>query len=153
MQWILKKFNDLTLNEFHDILQLRINIFIVEQKCPYPELDDKDQIAFHLFGINQEKRIIAYTRIFKPGDYYKEAAFGRVVVHHEYRSQNIGFQLLKQTVIETRRLFGNINIKIGAQTYLKNFYQSLGFHQVGDEYIEDGIPHIHMVNNILSNNE
>ena len=153
MQWILKKFNDLTVNEFHDILQLRINIFIVEQNCPYPELDDKDQIAFHLFGINQEKRIIAYTRIFKPGDYYKEAAFGRVVVHHEYRSQKIGFQLVKQTIIETRKLFGNINIKIGAQTYLKNFYQSLGFHQVGEDYVEDGIPHIHMINNMLSNNE
>ena len=146
MQWILKKFNDLTLNEFHDILQLRINIFVVEQNCPYPELDNKDKIAFHLFGINQEKKIIAYTRIFKPGDYYKEAAFGRVVVHHEYRSQKIGFQLVKQTIIETRKLFGNINIKIGAQTYLKNFYQSLGFHQVGDDYIEDGIPHIYMVN-------
>ena len=147
MQWILKKFNDLTLNEFHDILQLRINIFVVEQNCPYPELDNKDKIAFHLFGINQEKKIIAYTRIFKPGDYYKEAAFGRVVVHHEYRSQKIGFQLVKQTIFETRKLFGNINIKIGAQTYLKNFYQSLGFHQVGDDYIEDGIPHIYMVNN------
>jgi len=153
MQWILKKFNDLTVNEFHDILQLRINIFIVEQNCPYPELDDKDKIAFHLLGINKENKIIAYTRIFKPGDYYKEAAFGRVVVHQEYRNQKIGSQLVKQTIIETHKLFGNTNIKIGAQTYLKNFYQSFGFQQVGDDYIEDGIPHIHMVKNILSDNE
>ena len=145
MQWILKKFNDLTVNEFHDILQLRINIFIVEQNCPYPELDNKDKIAFHLFGIDKNNKIIAYTRIFKPGDFYKEAAFGRVVVHEEYRNQKIGSQLVKETIIETHKLFGNINIKIGAQTYLKDFYQSFGFQQVGDDYIEDGIPHIHMV--------
>ncbi|MDX5586369.1 MAG: GNAT family N-acetyltransferase [Aureibaculum sp.] len=153
MQWILKKFHDLTIDEFHDILQLRINIFVVEQNCPYPELDDKDKIAFHLFGINKENKIIAYTRIFKPGDYYKEAAFGRVVVHQDYRNQKIGFQLVEQSIIGTHKLFGNTDIKIGAQTYLNNFYQSFGFHQVGDDYIEDGIPHIHMLINKLSNNE
>ena len=153
MQWILKKFHDLTIDEFHDILQLRINVFIVEQNCPYPELDDKDKIAFHLFGINKENKIIAYTRIFKPGDYYKEAAFGRVAVHRDYRNQKIGFQLVEQSIIETNKLFGNTDIKIGAQTYLNNFYQSFGFHQVGDDYIEDGIPHIHMLINKLSNNE
>jgi len=153
MQWILKKFHNLTVDEFHDILQLRINIFIVEQNCPYPELDDKDKIAFHLFGINKENKIIAYTRIFKPGDYYKEAAFGRVVVHQDYRNQKIGFQLVEQTIIEIHKLFGNTNIKIGAQTYLNNFYQSFGFYQVGDDYIEDGIPHIHMLINRPSNNE
>ena len=149
MRWILKKFQDLTVDEFHDILLLRINVFIVEQNCPYPELDDKDKIAFHLFGINKENKMIAYTRIFKPGDYYKEAAFGRVVVHQDYRNQKMGFQLVEQTIIEIHKLFGNTNIKIGAQTYLNNFYQSFGFHQVGDDYIEDGIPHIHM----LINNE
>jgi len=153
MQWILKKFNDLTVDEFHDILQLRINIFVVEQNCPYPELDDRDKIAFHFFGINKENKIIAYTRIFKPGDYYEEAAFGRVAVHQDYRNQKIGFQLVEQTIIEIHKLFGNINIKIGAQTYLNNFYQSFGFHQVGDDYIEDGIPHIHMLINKPSNNE
>jgi len=153
MQWILKKFHDLTVDEFHDILQLRINIFVVEQNCPYPELDDRDKIAFHFFGINKENKIIAYTRIFKPGDYYEEAAFGRVVVHQDYRNQKIGFQLVEQTIIEIHKLFGNINIKIGAQTYLNNFYQSFGFHQIGDDYIEDGIPHIHMLINKLSNNE
>ena len=116
-------------------------------------MDDKDKIAFHLFGINKENKIIAYTRIFKPGDYYKEAAFGRVVVHQDYRNKKIGFQLVEQSIIETHKLFGNTDIKIGAQTYLNNFYQSFGFHQVGDDYIEDGIPHIHMLINKLSNNE
>ena len=153
MQWILKKFHDLTVDEFHDILQLRINIFIVEQNCPYPELDDKDKIAFHLFGINKQNKIIAYTRIFKPGDYYIEASFGRVAVHQDYRNQKTGFQLVEQTIIEIHKLFGNTNIKIGAQTYLNNFYQSFGFYQVGDDYIEDGIPHIHMLINRPSNNE
>lgn len=147
MQWVLKKFKDLSLNEFHDIIQLRINIFIVEQNCPYPELDNKDKIAYHLFGINKENKIIAYTRIFKSGDYHKEAAFGRVVVHQNYRNQKIGHELVKQTIYEIKKLFGNTNIKIGAQTYLKNFYESFDFHQIGDEYIEDGIPHIHMLKN------
>ena len=153
MQWILKKFSDLTIDEFHEILKLRVNVFIVEQNCPYPELDDKDRIAFHLFSINKDNEIIAYTRIFKPGDYYKEAAFGRVVVDQNYRNQQIGFQLVKQTIIETHKLFGNTDIKIGAQTYLKDFYMSFGFQQVGNGYIEDGIPHIHMLNKALPLNE
>lgn len=144
MQWILKTFNELTLKEFHSILKLRIDIFVVEQNCPYPELDNKDQLAFHLFCKNNNE-VIAYTRIFKPGNYYKEAAFGRVVVHQEFRNQDLGKQLIKRTIEETHKLFGKTPIKIGGQVYLKKFYESFGFHQIGDEYIEDGIPHIDML--------
>jgi len=144
MQWILKKYEDLTLDEFHDILQLRIDVFVVEQNCPYPELDTKDKIAFHFYGKDKNADIIAYTRIFKSGDYYKEAAFGRVVVHQDFRNQKLGYELVEQTINEIQQLFGNTTIKIGAQKHLKKFYSSFGFQQVGKEYIEDGIPHIYM---------
>ena len=147
MEWILKKYEDLTLDEFHDILQLRIDVFVVEQNCPYPELDNKDKIAFHLFGKDKNASIIAYTRIFKPDDYYTEAAFGRVAVHRDFRNQKLGYKLIEQTIDQMEQLFGKTPIKIGAQTYLKKFYNFFGFQQVGDEYIEDDIPHIYMIKN------
>lgn len=148
MKWILKKYNDLTLDEFHDILQLRIDVFVVEQNCPYPELDNKDKKAFHLLGKDKNSNIVAYTRIFKPGDYYKEAAFGRVVVDQDFRNQKLGYKLIEQTIDKVEQLFGKTPIKIGAQTHLKKFYEFFDFQQVGDEYIEDGIPHIYMLASI-----
>ncbi len=151
MIWVVKNFNELSLNEFYDILQLRINVFVVEQNCPYPELDNKDQIAFHFFCKDKNANIIAYTRIFKPGDYYKEAAFGRVVVHKDLRNQKLGYKLIEQTINNIEQLFGNTPIKIGAQIYLKEFYEYFDFQQVGDEYIEDGIPHIYMIKTTNTN--
>ncbi len=147
MNWVLKEFKDLTLNEFHNILQLRINVFVVEQNCAYPELDDKDKIAYHFFAFaeNDPLQIIAYTRIFKPGDYYKEAAIGRVVVHPDFRKEGLGYQLIKESISKIEVLFQTKKIKIGAQTYLQKFYKSLGFKKVGKDYIEDGIPHIYMI--------
>jgi len=145
MHWILKSFNELSLEEFHSILKLRIDVFVVEQDCPYPELDNKDQLAYHFFCKNKHNLIIAYTRIFKPNNYYKEAAFGRVVVHRDFRKQQVGIQLVENSILEIERLFGNVPIKIGAQTYLKKFYTSFGFQQIGKEYLEDGIPHIYMI--------
>lgn len=146
MQWILKKFDELSLNEFHAILKLRIDIFVVEQNCPYPELDNRDKIAYHFF-CKEDREVIAYTRIFKPGDYYQEAAFGRVAVHQDFRKRKLGKELIKSTIKETYKLFGKTSIKIGGQVYLKNFYESFGFKQIGDEYLEDGIPHIYMILN------
>lgn len=150
MKWNLKKFNDLSLEEFHDIIQLRINIFVVEQDCPYPELDDKDQIAYHFFGTTDDGKIIAYTRLFAPGDYYEEAAIGRVVVHKDFRKDGIGFELMKGSVESLIRLFQVKKIKIGAQTYLQKFYESLGFVSTLHHYIEDGIPHMYMIKEINS---
>ncbi len=147
MVWNLKKYKDLTLDEFHHILQLRINVFVVEQDCPYPELDGKDKLAYHFFAFAEEntEQILAYTRIFKPGDYYKEAAIGRVVVHPDFRKDGLGYQLMVKSIDQTEKLFHTNNIKIGAQTYLQKFYKSLGFKKVGKDYIEDGIPHIYMI--------
>ena len=147
MKWVCKKYKDLTLDEFHDILQLRVNVFVVEQDCPYPELDGKDKLAYHFFAFAEKypNQIIAYTRIFKPGDYYKSAAIGRVVVHPDFRKHGLGYKLMENSITQIETLFHTKNIKIGAQTYLNNFYKSLDFKKVGEDYIEDGIPHIYMV--------
>ena len=147
VHWTLKKFAGLTLDELYDLVKLRINVFVVEQNCPFPELDDKDKFAYHLIGRNEEGRVIAYTRIFGPGDYYNQPAIGRVVVDADYRKDGIGFQLMQKSIEKTEELFGSVEIKIGAQKYLKEFYKSLGFRKIGDGYIEDGIPHIYMIRN------
>ena len=147
MKWIFKAYNELTLDEFHAILQLRINVFVVEQNCPYPELDNKDKLAFHLFAFAEENpdKILAYTRIFKAGDYYKQAAFGRVAVHLNHRKKQLGKILLQKTIQKIEEHLKTSTIKIGAQTYLQKLYESFDFKQDGEAYIEDGIPHIYMI--------
>jgi ElaA protein len=145
MIWKVKKFSELTTDEFHDILQLRINTFVVEQNCPYPELDDKDRKAYHLYAMTLEGRVVAYTRIFSPGDYYEQPAIGRVVVDPDHRGEGLGYELMKKSVDQVEKLFGKKDIRIGAQKYLRKFYESLGFESTGEEYIEDGIPHVYMV--------
>jgi len=147
MEWILKKFDELTVHEFHEILKLRINIFVVEQNCPYPELDDKDKQALHFFAVAQENplKIVAYTRLFAPGDYYSNAAIGSVVVDKNFRGKNLGNELIDRSIKNIETEFATKKIKIGAQTYLKKFYEFHGFQQVGEGYIEDGIPHIYMI--------
>jgi len=154
MKWILKKYNELTLDEFHSIIQLRINVFVVEQNCSYSELDDKDKFAYHFFAFAEENpsQIIAYNRIFKPGDYYKQATIGRVVVHKKYRKDGLGYKLMVKSISKVKKLFKADEVKIGAQLYLKRFYESLGFRKEGIEYIEDGIPHIYMVRKEIEKN-
>lgn len=148
MKWTLKKFSQLTTDEFHDILQLRINTFVVEQNCPYPELDGKDRTAYHYFGCTEMGQIVAYTRIFKPGDYFEFPAIGRVVVDPKHRNDGIGHELMKGSILTCEKLFGRMDIRIGAQKYLRKFYESLGFRSTGEDYIEDGIPHVYMIREI-----
>lgn len=145
MNWTLKSFNELSLSEFHDIIQLRLDIFVVEQDCPYLDLDGKDKTAYHFFGSSEEGKIIAYTRLFGPGEYYKEAAIGRVVVHKDHRKYGIGFELMKRSVEQIESLYNTRTIKIGAQRYLRKFYESLGFKSTDEFYMEDGIPHMYMI--------
>lgn len=146
MKWFCKTFQELTLNEFHQILKLRIDVFVVEQNCAYHELDGKDPIALHLFSFaeDQPDKVIAYSRIFKPGDYYQEAAFGRVVIDANYRNRKLGYLLVKKTIGFIENKLNTSSIKISAQTHLKKFYESFSFRQISDEYLEDGIPHIDM---------
>ncbi len=144
MKIIIKSFTELTSNELYKILQLRSEVFVVEQNCVYQDVDAKDQKAFHIIGLKNNK-IIAYARIFKLGDYFLEASIGRVVVKQSERKYNYGHQIVKASIKAIKDNFNETTIKISAQTYLIKFYNSLGFKQFGDEYLEDDIPHIAMI--------
>ncbi|WP_439128678.1 GNAT family N-acetyltransferase [Polaribacter sp.] len=143
MNFITKSFSELTTTELYQILQLRSEVFVVEQDCVYQDVDFKDQKAMHVFGIKNDK-IVAYTRIFKPGDYFKNASIGRVVVQENQRKFGYGHQIMKVSIDAIKNFFKVDKITISAQKYLKKFYESHQFIQVGEEYLEDGIPHIRM---------
>lgn len=144
MIWTIKSFKELTINELYYILKLRSAIFVVEQNCVYHDIDGKDKKAIHLF-VEKEGEIIAYTRLFKPGDYYKEAAIGRVMVIPSYRGTGLGHQLIEKSILQLEKICGRTSIKLGAQTYLKGFYKTHRFIPISEEYLEDGIPHILML--------
>ena len=140
----VKTFNELTLSELYEVLQLRSEVFDVEQDCVYQDIDGKDQKSLHVIGFKDEI-IVAYTRIFKAGDYFKEASIGRVVVKENERHYKYGNTIMKASIEAIKRYYNNSDIRISAQCYLKTFYNNLGFKEVGDEYLEDGIPHINML--------
>lgn len=144
LHWLLKRFDDLTPQELYAALQLRIEVFIVEQNCPFQDADDKDQLSFHLLGYDNDK-LVAYTRLVPPGAAYAEASIGRVVTSPPVRGSGAGKALMQQSISKVYRLFGVGPIKIGAQLYLKKFYEGFGFVQISDTYLEDGIPHIYML--------
>jgi len=141
---ITKSFTELTITELYAILQLRSEVFVVEQDCVYQDIDDKDQKAVHVIGYKNTK-VIAYTRIFKSGDYFKQASIGRVVVKKNERKYGYGHVIMKHSINIINNNFKETIIKISAQKYLKDFYESHGFTLVGEEYLEDGIPHIGMI--------
>jgi ElaA protein len=143
IQWVLKKFDDLKPQELYAILQLRNEVFVVEQHCVFQDADDRDQGSYHFMGWNQD-RLVAYTRLVPPGHIYKEASIGRVVTAPFSRKSGAGKQLMQQSLEKLYGLFGNLPVKIGAQLYLKRFYESFGFKQISDVYLEDGIEHIYM---------
>ncbi|WP_298779387.1 GNAT family N-acetyltransferase [uncultured Polaribacter sp.] len=144
MNFITKSFSELNPTELYAILQLRSEVFVVEQDCVYQDLDFKDQKSLHILGFKNEK-IVAYTRIFKPGDYFDNASIGRVVVAAPERKYGYGHDLMKVSIKAIKDHFKVDKITISAQVYLQKFYESHNFIQVGEEYLEDGIPHIRMI--------
>lgn len=143
LRWEYKKFESLTAFELYAILQLRNEVFVVEQHCVYQDADNKDQPAYHLCGWDGN-RLVAYCRILPKGISYQHPSIGRVVTSPQYRGGGYGKQLMKLAVEKTILQFQDPVIIISAQLYLLRFYQSIGFEQVSDEYFEDGIPHIQM---------
>ena len=139
-----KYYNQLTLDELYDILQLRSEVFVVEQDCVYQDIDGKDQKALHVIGY-KNNRVVAYTRIFKAGDYFNEASIGRVVVAKDEREHKYGYDIMEASIKAVKEYLNETTIKISAQCYLKKFYNNLGFKEIGEEYLEDGIPHIAML--------
>lgn len=143
IEWKIKAFENLTVKELYAILQLRSKIFVVEQNCVYQDLDGKDEKALHVFGIF-EGQIVACARLLKQGISYKNASIGRVVVDVNFRSQKWGHNLMQESIAGIKTHFNETKITISAQFYLKKFYETHGFIQNSEIYLEDGIPHIQM---------
>ena len=144
MNVVIKKFNDLSTFELYEILQLRSEVFVVEQDCVYQDIDGNDQKALHIIG-TIENKIIAYTRCFRPGDYFREASIGRVVVKESQRKFKRGNQIMNNSIKAIKDHYKTNTIKISAQCYLNKFYTNLQFKPIGEKYLEDGIPHIYMI--------
>jgi ElaA protein len=142
--WILKPFSDLTPDELYRILQLRNEVFIVEQNCPYQDMDNKDLKSWHLMGTEKDK-LIAYSRLLAPGISYSESSIGRIVSSPSARKTGMGKKLVDESIEQIKNLFKTDTIRIGAQLYLKTFYESFGFVQDSEIYLEDNIPHIIML--------
>lgn len=139
-------FDQLSLDQLYDLLALRQEVFVVEQQCPYLDADGLDRAAHHVLGQDAQGQILAYTRVLPPGAIYPQyATIGRVLTAHKIRNSGLGRELMHHTINCVNRLYGQPDIKISAQSYLTGFYKSLGFQSRGEEYLEDGIPHITMV--------
>lgn len=143
LQFKIRRFNELSTAELYAILQLRAQVFIVEQNCVYQDIDGKDAKALHVIA-ESDRKIVAYARLFKPGDYFENASIGRVVVAAEYRDRKWGHDLMRKAIDAVATHFGENQITISAQQYLKKFYESHGFVQTSEMYLEDDIPHIEM---------
>ncbi|HEX8332332.1 MAG TPA: GNAT family N-acetyltransferase [Segetibacter sp.] len=142
--WECVPFEELTNHQLYSILQLRNEVFIVEQNCAYQDLDNKDQKSFHLMGW-AGKDLAAYARLLPKGVSYEYISIGRVITSPKYRKSGAGKSLMKEAIHQCNILFGKHPIKIGAQLYLQKFYGALGFTQTSDMYLEDGIEHIEML--------
>lgn len=140
----VKTFNELTTTELYELLQLRSEVFVVEQNCVYQDVDGKDKKALHVLG-KKNKKIIAYTRLFDAGEYFDKTSFGRVVIKDSERKYGYGHAIVKASIEAIKKYYQKSEITISAQTYLKKFYEIHGFHKTGAEYLEDGIPHIKMI--------
>ena len=145
IKWTLKKFDELTPHELYAILQLRNEVFVVEQNCVFQDADNKDKSSYHLMGW-KNKNLVAYSRIIPVSIAYDSfPSIGRVVTSPKVRRAGIGKILMQQSIKQLENLFGKNSIKLGAQLYLKKFYESFGFIQCSETYLEDGIPHIEMI--------
>tara|TARA_B000000557_G_scaffold88200_1_gene71246 strand:- start:746 stop:1192 length:447 start_codon:yes stop_codon:yes gene_type:complete len=148
MKIVLKHFRELTIQELYNILQLRSEVFVVEQNCIYQDIDGKDQKAVHIF-IKENKDVLAYSRVFNEGEYFENPSIGRVVVKKEKRGTELGKKIMVEGAKYIKETFTNKKIEISAQKYLKDFYGELGYEFTGNEYLEDGIPHIRMIKKLI----
>ena len=141
--WKITSFNELSATQLYAMMQLRNEVFVVEQNCVYQDADNKDEASFHLAGWQADK-LVAYCRILPPGIAYTESSIGRVVVSPAYRRFGYGRKLMEQSIEFSLENFNCKKITISAQYYLEKFYQSLGFMTIGESYLEDNLPHIKM---------
>ena len=143
IQFKIKPFHELSTDELYALLQLRSEVFVVEQNCVYQDIDGKDQKAIHVLGYSGGV-LVACSRLFKPKDYFEYSSIGRVIVKESYREKKFGHELMRVSIDAIKSLFQETKITISAQLYLQKFYESHGFAVVGESYLEDDIPHIEM---------
>lgn len=146
LDWQVKHYPELTTNEFHDIIALRLKAFVVEQNCSYLDLDGKDKKCYHLICRDGFGKVVATARILPPGISYSEVSIGRVVLDQEIRGKGIGHQLMEQSMKFINEEFGAVPVRISAQKHLENYYNTHNFFSTGKEYLEDEIPHVEMLN-------
>ncbi len=146
LDWQVKHYPELTTNEFHDIIALRLKAFVVEQNCSYLDLDGKDKKCYHLICRDGFGKVVATARILPPGISYPEVSIGRVVLDQEIRGKGIGHQLMEQSMKFIKEEFGSVPVRISAQKHLENYYNTHNFFSTGKEYLEDDIPHVEMLN-------
>jgi ElaA protein len=144
LNWQLKKFDELKCEELYKIIKIRNEVFVVEQECVYQDCDGKDENSYHLY-LEEDSEIISYLRILKKGVSYKEVSIGRVLVNKNYRGKGIAREIMLKAIDFIRQNLNETVIKIQAQAYLVNFYGSLGFKEISNEYLEDNIPHVDML--------
>ncbi|MFM2481861.1 GNAT family N-acetyltransferase [Celerinatantimonas sp. YJH-8] len=145
INWQLKTFQQLSLEQLYALLKLRVDVFVVEQNCPYSDLDDLDtnpQLQ-HLLGYHGEQ-LVAYARLLPAGLTHQTPSIGRVIVAKEARRGQVGYALLEEAIRATQTLWPNQPVTIAAQQHLEHFYQNKGFVTISDTFLEDGIPHVHM---------
>ena len=141
---ITKTFSELDTEDLYQILRLRSEVFVVEQHCVYQDIDNKDQNAIHLY-YKENHQIVAYTRIFKAGHYYENPCIGRVVVSKKNRGNDLGKKIMIDSMEYIKQNIKGEKIELSAQKYLDKFYKDLGFYKIGEDYLEDGIPHQRMI--------
>ncbi|GGP68199.1 GNAT family N-acetyltransferase [Shewanella algicola] len=147
LTWLDVGFDQLNVELLYSLLQLRVDVFVVEQNCPYPELDGKDKHVHtrHLLGLNDQQEVVAYSRVLAPNISYPQASIGRVAVAKSVRGQGVANQLMQRAIAIAKQRWPDDHIQIGAQDYLRHFYQQLGFVVNSEVYLEDGIPHLDML--------
>ncbi|WP_428775246.1 GNAT family N-acetyltransferase [Vibrio sp.] len=146
IQWQCLSFDQLSNQQLYDLLRLRVDVFVVEQTCPYPELDGHDHHpeVMHLLGY-QAGQLVACARLLPPGITYPNASIGRIATHLDVRKQKLGHQLVNKALTVAEQQWPESDIEIGAQHHLVAFYQQHGFSITSEMYLEDGIPHIDMI--------
>lgn len=144
MEWLYQRFEEINGRELYEILQLRVNVFIVEQDCPYPEIDDNDFEAIHI-TCRDEQGIAAYSRLLPGGVKYETPSIGRVIVREDQRGTGLGHVLMEHAIREVLKQWEPSEIFLQAQTHLESFYKQHGFKAISGPYNDDGIPHIDMI--------
>ena len=145
VDWAWKKFRDISGEEMHEMLSLRQNVFVVEQRCAYLDADELDKKSWHLLGRRIDRQLVAYARLNFPNTRYLEPSFGRILTAKEIRGIGAGRKIVEICIHKSVEEYPDLNIRISAQTYLTKFYKEFGFVNVGDPYDDEGIEHIDMI--------